>query len=180
MSNPAPVFPTLLNVSRGEARTELQAVISEGRSLLRRRRPANLQSPDLVASELAGHFRRWTTSSNDVVLRVFGPSMGESFRKHRMSYTTLDNAQAALRVRLKLLEAYESALPGLRKSQAGGKSTPGTSQGQVRTRRRYDFCLSFAGEDRDFVDRFVAEMRRQAPTVKLFYGLCCLNRVGVG
>ena len=86
-----------------------------------------------------------------------------------MSYTTLDNAQAALRVRLKLLEAYESALPGLRKSQAGDKSTPGTSQGQVRTRRRYDFCLSFAGEDWDFVDRFVAEMRRQAPTVKLFY-----------
>jgi len=169
MPKPVPELPTLLNVPRGQARTEVRALIGEGQALLRRRRPVNLRSPEAAASELAGHFRRWATSSNDMVTRVFGSFLAESFRKRRMTYTTLDAAQDALRVRLKLLEAYETALPGLRKSQAAKESTSETAQRQPRKRRLYDFCLSFAGEDRVFVDRFVAEMHRVAPTVKLFY-----------
>ena len=181
--NRLPDHLTLL-VPRSEALALLQEAVGEGKAFLRRRSPIDLRAIDPRARELVAALKAWGTSSGKAVSTCFGEPGKAAVRSTPLSYTSLAAAKERVRLRLELLrEALERA--GQLRKIAGAPVTntkqktpskrkrfsrpnaaiPGRPPGKVK--RKYDFCLSFAGEDRKHAKRLKELLERRG--ARVFY-----------
>lgn len=159
-----PADLTLL-ISRPHAQKRLGEVIDEGKKLLRRRIPTNLQEDTPKARELVSNLKAWGAKSISVMNDALGEDAAAVARSIKLSYVTLDEAKARLRLRLDLLGEALTRTRSMRKIAASKEEPPrsrsrtapktgGLPTPKPRRHRRtyeFDFCLSFASEDRKYV-----------------------------
>lgn len=154
-----------LLISRPEARTLLQDVIDGGKALLLKRAPSDLREDTPRARDLKAALKTWGTEAVAAMTTCFGEAGATTVKSISLSYTTLEKAKQRLRLRLDILKAAlkhtnqsqkarsttASRKPRSTKRPQVGKSvtdTPSTSTLPEKLEHNYDFCLSFAGEDR--------------------------------
>ena len=180
------LLPTRLPllIPRPEARTLLQDVIDGGKALLLKRTPSDLREDTPKARDLKAALKSWGAEAVAVMTTCFGETGSVTVKSTSLSYTTLEKAKQRLRLRLDVLKA---ALKHTNQSQkarnpaasqkprstkrprtkSGAKDVPSTRTLPKKLEHKYDFCLSFAGEDRKYAER-LADLLIQAGA-RVFY-----------
>lgn len=179
-----PEHLTLL-VPRGEARALLREAIAEGKALLRRRAPIDLRANTPQAREVVSAFKVWAGQSGEAMSTCFGETGRAAVRSTSLRYTTLEVAKGRVRLRIDLLnEALERAgqlrkattasapatkpkAPKKRELAKKPSSAASTGSPSGKPERAYDFCLSFAGEDRNYAKRLRGLLERRG--ARVFY-----------
>jgi hypothetical protein len=179
-----PEHLTLL-IPRGEAQALLREAIAEGKALLRRRSSADLRANTPQAREVVSALKVWAAQSSEVMSTCFGEAGRAAVRSTSLRYTTLEVAKGRVRLRIDLLnEALERAgqlrkttgasapatkpkVPEKRESAKKPTLAASTRSPAVKTERAYDFCLSFAGEDRKYARRLKELLERRG--ARVFY-----------
>lgn len=158
---------------RAEAQKLLEGVIAEGKSLHRKRTPKKLNGSAPKAVEVTKQIRAWVTKSNKAMTQCFGEQGAGAIRKIPLRYSSLDAAKERIRLRLDLLiQAFERTKT-LRKTSARNHPKPQQSRRETikekpksnGTRHKYDFCLSFAGEDRSYAEKLKALLEERGAQV---------------
>ena len=159
-----------LLIPRPKARALLQEAIDEGKAILLKRTPMDLGERTPKAESLTSALKEWGASATMAMATCFGPMGKAAIISTRLSYTTLEEAKRRVRLKLQILQA---ALKHANRSRKARKTSPSRkprsgkktrlldSANTIPTTRtlpeklehKYDFCLSFAGEDRKYAER---------------------------
>lgn len=170
-------------VSRSKARTLLRDAIADGKALLLKRTPSDLNEDIPRARALKSALRAWGTKTADAMATCFGAEGATAIKSIFLSYTTLEKAKQKVRLRLKILQAAlehanqsqkvrSTPLPPktaakIPRTTKKGRNNPSTDTLPAKLRRKYDFCLSFAGEDRKHAERLTKLLERE--DARVFY-----------
>lgn len=162
-------------VSRAEARKLLSEAIRGGKRLHRRKTPADLRQDTPNARELIAELKAWGKQSAEAMLICFGEAGVAAVRKRPLGYTTLELAKSKLKRRLELLnealkqteELRKTTLGGLKKAQSEKPKRESSFHKRSRRTYKYDFCLSFAGENRSEARELYKLLTRRG--AKVFY-----------
>ncbi len=96
----------------------------------------------------------------------FGEDGAAAIRAVKLSYVTLGTAKDKLQLRLKLLNEALAQTQTMRKVPGlKAEKPPGSKSGRKRRRYDYDFCLSFASEDRIQARRMAKLLRHRKALV---------------
>lgn len=139
-------------------RDELARHLEDLKPLLRRRTPERFDK-SRRAETLKSDIRTWNRRAVQLLEQVpRGAKVAAEFRAlGNMRFTTLKDVQAQLQLRGRVVEALLGTPPPKSTSLKIRKRNAGTY--------RYAFCLTFAGEDREFAAAVNRELkRRRYPT----------------
>jgi len=158
---------------RAEAQKLLEGVILEGKALHRKRTPKKLNSSAPKAVEVTKQIKTWVTKSNKVMTQCFGEQGAGAIRKILLRYSSLDAAKERIRLRIDLLTQALERTKTLRKTSAPKHPKPQQSRRKTTrekpkpdgTQHKYDFCLSFAGEDRSYAEKLKALLEERGAQV---------------
>lgn len=167
-------------IPRAEAKELLSAVIKEGKQLQRRRTPADLRADSPEARDLSKELKAWGRKSIQAMRTCFGESGAAAARKNKLTYaTTLELAKGKLKQRLDLLtKAFDQTkelrkstlkLPKKRQSKVERQQPKDSIPDKTRRNFKYDFCLSFAGENRNEARELYKLLSRRG--ARVFYDL---------
>ena len=172
-----------LLIPRPEARKLLQDVIAGAKILLLKRTPSDLREDTPKAQALKGALKTWGAETIAAMTTCFGTTGAATIKSTTLSYTTLDRAKQRVRLRLKILQAalehadhsqkVRGTMPRKSRSintprpKSSRKNTPNMSTLPDKLEHKYDFCLSFAGEDRKHAERLERLLTQEG--ARVFY-----------
>ncbi len=155
-------------------RASLKAHLEQGKPLLLKRKPSTFDgSPE--AQKLKREIQAWNSKALTLLKRMSGADAAAAAFADvgKMKYSTLSEVKEQLRARRKVIEQFlgqvsrtsskAQRLP--RQKQPTRVKKPGGSRSSDRY--AYDVCLSFAGEDRKYVEQLYLALIAEG--VKVFY-----------
>lgn len=161
----------------------MQDAIADSKALLLKRTPSDLNEDTPKARELKSALKAWRKKTADAMADCFGAEGAAAIESTSLSYTTLEKAKQKVRLRLEVLQAAlehanrsqkARSAPSPQKTSAKtlppakkGRNKPSTDTLPTKLPHKYDFCISFAGEDRKYAERLTKLLEKEG--ARVFY-----------